>query len=87
MPGYLTTSDLAKYKVIDREPTKVRYDGLDVYGMAPSSSGGTTVGEALNILAPQNLDAVDTRRRCTRTSRRPRWLSPIGRRTSGTRHT
>ena len=43
-PGYLETGDLAKYKVIDRKPTKVRYDGLDVYGMPPSSSGGTTVG-------------------------------------------
>ena len=31
-------------------PTQVGYRGLDVYGMAPSSSGGSTVGEALNIL-------------------------------------
>ncbi|MFK4089257.1 gamma-glutamyltransferase [Kribbella sp. NPDC020789] len=60
MPGHLTTADLAKYKVIDRAPTKVRYDGLDVYGMAPSSSGGTTVGEALNILAPLNLSKQST---------------------------
>jgi gamma-glutamyltranspeptidase/glutathione hydrolase len=60
MPGHLTTADLAKYKVIKREPTKVRYDGLDVYGMAPSSSGGTTVGEALNILAPLNLSKQST---------------------------
>ncbi len=60
MPGYLTTADLAKYKVINRDPTKVRYDGLDVYGMAPSSSGGTTVGEALNILAPLKLSKQKT---------------------------
>ncbi|MET7282878.1 gamma-glutamyltransferase [Kribbella sp. NPDC005582] len=60
MPGYLTTADLAKYKVIDRAPTKVQYDGLDVYGMAPSSSGGTTVGEALNILAPLHLSKQST---------------------------
>ncbi|TCO40166.1 gamma-glutamyltranspeptidase/glutathione hydrolase [Kribbella antiqua] len=59
-PGYLTTGDLASYKVIDRAPTKVRYDGLDVYGMAPSSSGGTTVGEALNILTPQHLSQLTT---------------------------
>ncbi|MFG1816502.1 gamma-glutamyltransferase [Kribbella sp. NPDC049174] len=59
-PGLLTTSDLAKYKVIDRDPTKVRYDGLDVYGMAPSSSGGTTVGEALNILTPQRIRQMTT---------------------------
>ncbi|TCO21130.1 gamma-glutamyltranspeptidase/glutathione hydrolase [Kribbella steppae] len=59
-PGLLTTSDLAKYKVIKRDPTKVRYDGLDVYGMAPSSSGGTTVGEALNILTPQHIGQMTT---------------------------
>jgi gamma-glutamyltranspeptidase / glutathione hydrolase len=60
MPGYLTTKDLAAYKVIDRAPTKVRYDGLDVYGMAPSSSGGTTTGEALNILQPLHLRQQST---------------------------
>ena len=59
-PGHLTTGDLASYETIDRAPTKVRYDGLDVYGMAPSSSGGTTVGEALNILQPQKLDQLST---------------------------
>jgi gamma-glutamyltranspeptidase/glutathione hydrolase len=59
-PGHLTTGDLASYKTINREPTKVRYDGLDVYGMAPSSSGGTTVGEALNILTPQGLRQLTT---------------------------
>ncbi len=31
------------------------YRGLDVYGMAPSSSGGTSVGEALNILENYRL--------------------------------
>ncbi|HET6986609.1 MAG TPA: gamma-glutamyltransferase, partial [Kribbella sp.] len=60
MPGYLTTSDLAAYKAIDRAPTKVRYDGLDLYGMPPSSSGGTTMGEALNILQPQHLKQLST---------------------------
>ena len=49
-PGTMTTRDLAAYDVIDRRPTRVGYRNLDVYGMAPSSSGGTTVGEALNIL-------------------------------------
>ncbi|WP_426225857.1 gamma-glutamyltransferase [Pseudarthrobacter sp. DSP2-3-2b1] len=53
--GYLTTADLAAYETLDREPTHVEYRGYDVYGMAPSSSGGTTVGEALNILEPFNL--------------------------------
>jgi gamma-glutamyltranspeptidase/glutathione hydrolase len=59
-PGYLTAADMAQYSVIKRDPTKVQYDGLDVYSMAPSSSGGTTVGEALNILAPQQLSKLST---------------------------
>jgi gamma-glutamyltranspeptidase/glutathione hydrolase len=54
-PGYLTTDDLAAYRAIDQAPTHVEYRGHDVYGMAPSSSGGTTVGEALNILEPFDL--------------------------------
>ncbi|MDX3096537.1 gamma-glutamyltransferase [Streptomyces sp. ME01-24h] len=49
-PGDLTAADLKSYKAKLQSPTRVSYRGLDVYGMAPSSSGGTTVGEALNIL-------------------------------------
>ncbi|TYL53777.1 gamma-glutamyltransferase [Agromyces mariniharenae] len=48
--GFLTADDLAEYEVLEQAPTHVEYHGLDVYGMAPSSSGGTTVGESLNIL-------------------------------------
>lgn len=62
LPGYMTASDLSGYKVLRQDPTKVNYRGLDVYGMAPSSSGGTTVGEALNILNTTDLrhkSAVD----------------------------
>ena len=50
MPGYLKPSDLAAYKAKVQAPTHLRYRGKDVYGMAPSSSGGSTVGEALNIM-------------------------------------
>ncbi|WP_433262603.1 gamma-glutamyltransferase [Actinosynnema sp. CS-041913] len=54
-PGKLTTSDLGNYNAPLREPTRSRYRGLDVYGMAAPSSGGTTVGEALNILETTKL--------------------------------
>jgi gamma-glutamyltranspeptidase / glutathione hydrolase len=54
-PGTLTPSDLAAYRVVPRTPTHVNYRGLDVYGMPPSSSGGLTVGEALNILSRFDL--------------------------------
>ncbi|XUZ27610.1 gamma-glutamyltransferase [Streptomyces sp. RMIT01] len=54
-PGDLTREDLASYRTLRQSPTRVNYRGLDVYGMAPSSSGGTTVGEALNILEATDL--------------------------------
>ncbi|MDX6323065.1 MAG: gamma-glutamyltranspeptidase / glutathione hydrolase [Propionibacteriaceae bacterium] len=56
--GYLEKSDLAGYSVIKRRPTKINYRGLKVYGMAPSSSGGSTVGEALNILETKRLSRM-----------------------------
>ncbi|MER7728634.1 gamma-glutamyltransferase [Streptomyces sp. NPDC096323] len=54
-PGDLTAKDLRSYRALRQAPTKTGYRGLDVYGMAPSSSGGTTVGEALNILESTDL--------------------------------
>ncbi|WP_067180783.1 gamma-glutamyltransferase family protein [Microtetraspora niveoalba] len=50
-PGLMELSDLRAYRAIERPPTHVTVSGLDVYGMAPPSSGGSTVGEALGILA------------------------------------
>ena len=61
-PGHLTVKDLNNYSVNWQEPTHVKYRGLDVYGMAPSSSGGSTVGEALNILENHRLDKSRTPR-------------------------
>ncbi len=58
--GFMQRSDLAAYHTIDRDPTHVGYRGYDVYGMAPSSSGGTTVGEALNILERFDLSSMST---------------------------
>jgi gamma-glutamyltranspeptidase/glutathione hydrolase len=56
--GVMEAEDLDDYKVLDRDPTHVDYRGYDVYGMAPSSSGGTTVGEALNILETFDLPGL-----------------------------
>ena len=49
-PGLLSLDDLARYRAKWRDPTRVGYRGYDVYSMGPPSSGGSTVGEALNIL-------------------------------------
>jgi len=56
MPGFMTPGDLADYEAKVQPPTRVTYRGHDVYGMAPSSSGGSTVGEALNIMERFALD-------------------------------
>jgi len=54
-PGKLAAEDLAAYRAKLQAPTKTSYRGLGVYSIAPSSSGGTTVGEALNILEKTDL--------------------------------
>ncbi|KND33289.1 gamma-glutamyltransferase [Streptomyces acidiscabies] len=54
-PGKLSAADLAAYRAKSQAPTKTSYRGLGVYSIAPSSSGGTTVGEALNILEKTDL--------------------------------
>jgi gamma-glutamyltranspeptidase / glutathione hydrolase len=49
-PGLLSAADIASYRAPEREPTRVGFHGLDVWSMGPPSSGGSTVGEILNIL-------------------------------------
>jgi len=57
-PGGMTTADVARYQARFPAPTHSRYRGLDVYGMPTPSSGGTAVGEALNILENFDLRAM-----------------------------
>jgi gamma-glutamyltranspeptidase / glutathione hydrolase len=57
-PGVMTMQDLHRYVAPERAPTHVTYRGLDVYSMGPPSSGGSTVGEALNILEGYPLSAM-----------------------------
>ena len=61
-PGVMTTADLRAYVAPQRAPTRVRYRGLDVFGMGPPSSGGSTVGEALNILESYQLAGMPRER-------------------------
>jgi gamma-glutamyltranspeptidase / glutathione hydrolase len=58
-PGVMTAADVARYTAPRRTPTHVTYRGLDVYGMPPPSSGGSTVGEALNILEGFDMSGPD----------------------------
>ena len=50
----------AGYDVRTPRPTHIRYRGYDVYGMPTPSSGGSTVGEGLNIV--ENWDLGDLSR-------------------------
>jgi gamma-glutamyltranspeptidase/glutathione hydrolase len=59
-PGKLKASDLARYHVRTPRPTHMRYRGFDVFGMPTPSSGGSTVGEGLNIV--ENWDLGDLSR-------------------------
>ena len=58
-PGLMRLPDLDDYRALRRAPTLIRYRGLTVAGMAPPSSGGSTVGEALNILESSDLAGLD----------------------------
>jgi len=57
-PGVMDAADLRDYTAPEREPVHTTYRGLDVFGMGPPSSGGSTVGEALNILEGYPLGAM-----------------------------
>jgi len=49
-PGHLRGKDLKTYDVRVRKPITLDYRGFKVHGMGSSSSGGSTVGQALAIL-------------------------------------
>src|SRR5436305_322286 len=57
-PSKMTLADIASYKVIQRPPVCGTYRGYRICGMAPSSSGGTTVFETLKQLERFNLTAL-----------------------------
>ncbi len=57
-PGHLTVEDMADYALERPEPTRHDYRGYEIVGMAPPSSGGTTVGEMLNILERFDLASM-----------------------------
>lgn len=48
--GIITKSDLAKYTPVWRTPVTTKYRDYSLIAMPPSSSGGVTMTEALNIL-------------------------------------
>ena len=50
--GLITQQDLQEYNIKWREPIKFRFDSLEIYSMAPPSSGGFVIGQILKMLEP-----------------------------------
>jgi gamma-glutamyltranspeptidase/glutathione hydrolase len=48
--GTMTAEDMRNYTAPPRRPVSWTYRGYTLYGMAPPSSGGSTMGETMNIL-------------------------------------
>lgn len=48
--GIITEADMANYQAAVRQPVVARYRGHTLISMPPSSSGGTTMAQTLNIL-------------------------------------
>jgi gamma-glutamyltranspeptidase/glutathione hydrolase len=59
--GIITLKDLANYEAKVRAPLHSTYRGYEVIGMPPSSSGGTTVIQMLNILEAYDLGSMKRR--------------------------
>jgi gamma-glutamyltranspeptidase/glutathione hydrolase len=57
--GLITKDDLANYRAKFREPVRGTYRGFEIVSVPPSSSGGTTLIEELNILENFDLGARD----------------------------
>ncbi len=55
--GLITMEDLAKWKVIQEEPVKVNYKGIDVYKLSQWTQGPAML-QALNILENFDLKAM-----------------------------
>ncbi|MEA2154612.1 MAG: gamma-glutamyltranspeptidase / glutathione hydrolase [Solirubrobacteraceae bacterium] len=57
-PGVMDAADLRAYTAPERAPVQTTYRGLNVFGMGPPSSGGSTIAEALNILEGYTLKGM-----------------------------
>lgn len=59
LPGTHSVEDLARYRVVERAPVCMRYGARDICGMGPPSSGATTVGQILGLIAAKGPIADD----------------------------
>ena len=56
--GIWTLDDLANYKVVEREPIRLDYEGYELITTPPPSSGGIAIAQILNLIEPYDLAAL-----------------------------
>lgn len=56
--GFITQDDLARYRVIDREPVQGEYRGFQILGPPPPSSAGVHIVQMLNILEAYDIGSL-----------------------------
>ena len=56
--GIWQARDLRDYRIVERQPIRGTYHGMQVISAAPPSSGGVVLVEALNILSGYRLEQV-----------------------------
>ena len=57
--GLFSLDDLARYRVVEREPVRGEYRGIRIVSSAPPASGGIVLVEMLNILSAYDLASLD----------------------------
>lgn len=58
--GFWSRQDLSDYRLVEREPIRVEYNGVSVSAAPLPSSGGIVLGQILNILAHYDLPRLDS---------------------------
>ena len=56
--GIWSMQDLASYSVVEREPVRSEYKGMQVVSAVPPSSGGVAIIQMLNMLAGFDYDSL-----------------------------
>jgi gamma-glutamyltranspeptidase/glutathione hydrolase len=56
--GLITATDLLNYKALWRQPVRGTFEGYEIYGMGPPSSGGILLLQMLAMLDPEKLRAA-----------------------------
>jgi gamma-glutamyltranspeptidase/glutathione hydrolase len=57
--AHMASSDLASYRVIEREPLRVQWEGKQILTMPPPSAGGLLLAETLSLFSRTELKSLD----------------------------